>query len=129
MFFTSHTLFGTTAQTSGNYGVFFTALRPFEVIQISEVHETAGSAGGAVTLNIERLQGTEAKGSGDEIVTTAFDLKGTANTVVIKTFGEIANTILNPGDRLAFKVSGTLTSLVGVSVTVLFKPLGRGHFI
>jgi len=128
LFFTSVSLAGTNAATSGNYSIFFTALRPLEVVEISEVHGTAGTNGSPVTLQIERLQGTEAKGSGDDILNTAFDMKSTANTVVIKKFGEISNTILSIGDRLALEISGTLTSLADVSVTVLLKPLGRGHF-
>lgn len=115
--FTSVSLPDTQSQTSTNYGLFFVATRPCFIKAISEVHTTAGTNGSPVTLQIERLQGTTAPGAGTNMLSTAFDLKGTANTVqrgvLIPT-----PTGLNQGDRLALKVSGTLTSLKGVCVTV-----------
>lgn len=120
---------GTDAATAANYGKFFIALRPYEVAEVAEVHATAGSDGSDVTLNIERLQGTEALGSGDEILKTAFNLKGTANTVVTKSgYADLQNRVLEIGDRLALKDAGTLTAVNDVVVTVLLKPLGRGDY-
>lgn len=110
---------GTQAATATNYGVFFTATRPCTIKRISESHTTAGSDAGAVTLQVERLQGTEALNAGNELLVTAFNLKGTANTVqtgtLVQTPTELA---LNVGDRLALKDSGTLTAVAGVNVTV-----------
>jgi len=124
----SHCLSGVQAATSSNYGKFFTALRPYEVREVSEVHGTAGSSGSPVTLGIERLQGTEALGAGDSVLNAEFDLKGTANTVVTKKSTDLQNRILNVGDRLALEVTGTLTAVNDVQITVLLAPIGRGDY-
>ena len=119
---------GTDAATATNYGKIFTALRPYEVMEVSEVHAVAGSSGAAVTLGLERLQGTEALGAGDSILVAAFDLKGTANTVVIKKALSLQNRKLDVGDRLALVDTGTLTAVDDVEVTILLKPLGKGDY-
>lgn len=121
-------LFGADAATAAQYGVFFQARRPYKVIEISEIHTTAGSDAGAVTLNIERLSGTEALDSGDAICVSAFDLKGTANTTVPKKATQLQNVNLAIGDRLALDDSGTLTAVAGVNVTILLMPLGKGDY-
>lgn len=117
--FVTATLPGTMPATAANYGIFFIATFPCSVKAVSMVQTTAGSDGGAVTLQLERLQGTEAPDAGDELLTTAFNLKGTANTVqegilvARKTL-----TALAPGDRLCLKDAGTLTAVAGLNVTV-----------
>lgn len=124
---TSHTIVGADAATAANYGTFFIAPYPLYVQAIREVHETAGSDGSAVTLQVEKLTGTTAKDSGTVLLSTAFDLKGTANTVqtgtlVTSSYPTIQNNTqyLSTGDRLALKDSGTLTALSNVTVTVTF---------
>lgn len=119
---------GTTAASSTNYGKFFHALRPYEVMEIVEEHEAAGTDASAVTLNIERLSGVEALGAGDTIAVTAFNLKSTARTPVTKKTSELQNRKLVPGDRLALEVAGTLTAVNDVQVTILLKPLGKGDY-
>lgn len=119
---------GALAATATNYGKFFIALRPYEVIEVAEVHGTAGSDGGSVGLNIERLQSTEALGSGDEILVSDFDLKGTIDTVVTKKTSDLQNRQLLVGGRLALKDTGTLTAVADVCVTILLKPLGKGDY-
>lgn len=109
---------GVDAATASNYGIFFVADKTYAINSITEVHGTTGTDGGAVTLQIERLQGTEALDAGDTLLSTAFNLKGTANTVQ---YGELVRTnilILGIGDRLSLKDSGTLTSVADVVVTV-----------
>ena len=119
---------GTAAATATNYGKIFTALRAYDIIEVSEVHAVAGSDGGAVTLNLERLQGTEALGAGDEILATAFSLKSTANTVLTKKTTDLQNRKLSIGDRIALKDGGVLTAVDDVQVTILLKPLGKGDY-
>lgn len=117
--FVNASLPGAQSQTAGNYGVFFIATRPCVIKQIKEVHSVAGTDASAVTLQIERLQGTESLGNGDELLSTAFNLKSTANTVQdgqLVSTGKVTG--INAGDRLAFKKAGTLTSLEGVCVTI-----------
>lgn len=119
---------GTDAATASNYGKFFIAHKPYEIMEVSEVHATAGSDASAVTLNIERLQGTEALDSGDTVLVSAFNLKSTANTVVFKKTTALQNRTLYIGDRLALKDAGTLTAVNDVVITIILKPLGKGDY-
>lgn len=113
---------GVQAQTSTNYSTFWIAPDNCNVIAISEVHKVAGTAGGSVTLNVEKLTGITAPGSGTSILSTAFNLKGTANTVQNGTLTNvIATKQLAIGDRLALVVSGTLTTLENVTVMVTLQ--------
>lgn len=113
----------TDAATATNYGTFFVSDRQYNVLAVAEVHGTAGSDGGSVTLQIERLQGTEAPDSGDALLTTAFNLKGTADTVQ---YGTLTNTggvsAIQRGDRLCLKDAGTLTAVANLVVTVYIQP-------
>lgn len=118
----SISLANTTPQTAANFSTFFVADRPYSVLSVTEVHGTAGSDASAVTLQIERLQGTEALDAGDELLTTTINLKGTANTVQYGTLKSTEVTTLYRGDRLALKDAGTLTALKDVTVTVLLLP-------
>lgn len=117
---------GTDAATAGNYGTFFIAPRPYEVMEIHAVWSTASTSG---TLMVERLQGTTAEGSGDDVLKSTIDMSGTANTVVSrKTTQELQNRQLKAGDRLALEDGGTLTSQANLVVTILLKPLGKGDY-
>lgn len=112
-----HTLQGINAATASNYGTFWIA--PFACLakNIYEIHQTAGTDGGAVTLQVEKLTGTTAAGSGQSIIATAYNLKSTANTlqtsVMVTTSAYVT---IAKGDRLALKLAGTPTSLSTVSV-------------
>ncbi|NLG03893.1 MAG: hypothetical protein GX567_08725 [Clostridia bacterium] len=121
---------GALSATATNYGVFFIAQRPIEIVKIKESHTTAGSNAGVVTLQIEKLTGTEALDAGSGVLKTAFNLKGTANTVISYSgyAGLTDARILKEGDRLALKDSGTLTDLAGVCVTIYYKYANNGHY-
>jgi hypothetical protein len=113
---------GAAAQTSANYSIFFQADRSIGILSVVEVHAVA--SGATATLQLEKLTGTTAPGSGTALLTTAFNLNGTANT---PQYGAITasagkNSLVR-GDRLAAKVSGTLTSSVDVVMTVFLQPL------
>ena len=112
--------------TAGNYGVFFISPRPYEVMEIRAVWSSVGGA--SSTLNIERLTGATAEGSGDNIIVSAIDMTGTANTVNEKKNTALSNRILSTGDRLALVDAGTLTGLSNLVVTVLLKPRGKGNY-
>lgn len=128
----------TSAATATNYGVFFTARWSTEVQAIIETHDVAGSDLGAVTLQVERLKPGVAPGAGEVLLTTAFDLKSTANTPVTKSkfdFSRTRSTVdgllprqLEPGDRLALRTSGTLTAVDQVSVTLYITHIGKGDY-
>ena len=120
------TIPGTQAQTAANYGVVFIADRACTVIGFQEVHQTAASAAGAVTLNLEKLTGTTALGSGINLLMTPIDLEATANTIqsgdiVTTSTTGIRDASLAVGDRLALVDSGTLTSIVNVTVTIFIQ--------
>ena len=102
---------------------FFIAPEPLEVVEIHEIHTTLGTGAGDVTLQVERLQGTEAPGgNGDALLATAVDLKAANNTVQSPALTTTsANLQLAAGNRLGVDISGTTTSVAGVQVTVLMK--------
>lgn len=102
----------------------FVANRPFKVVGISEVHTTAGSDGGAVTLQVRKCTGTQAPASGVALLASTINLKGTAQTVQAGTLTSTAeDLVLAAGDRLALDYTGTITSLAGVQVTVDLLPV------
>lgn len=112
----------TDAATAANYGVFFVAERQYVVLAVAEVHGTAGTDASAVTLQIERLQGTEAPDSGDALLSTALSLKATANTTQYGQLVTTGVTALERGDRLCLKDAGTLTAVANLCVTVYIQP-------
>lgn len=125
-----YTLFGTQSATAGNYSAFFTAPVAMTVASITEVHAVKGTDGSAVSLQVEKLTGTTAPGSGTTLLSTAFDLKGTINTVqttslvgTIKPTTSLVTSIvslqLSAGDRLALKLTGTPTAVANVTVTLI----------
>jgi len=116
-------------QTAANYGMFFIARYPCEIMRVAEVHGTAATNAGAVTLDVEKLVGTTAKGAGISVLATTFSLKSTANTVVNKEGMKLSNARqLKENERLALKSTGVLTDLKDVQVTLYFKFLGRGEY-
>jgi len=122
---------GDLAQDADQYGVIFIARHPIEILRVSEVHSTAGTDGSAVTLDVEKLTGTTAPGSGATILGSTFDLKSTANTVVNKETINLVSglgRILQEGDRLALVDTGTLTALTDVCVTIYYKTAGQGDY-
>jgi hypothetical protein len=95
-----------------------------ELVKVMEAHGTAGSDGGAVTLSIERLQGTETSSNGDQVVAATINLKGTANTVQTGTIVKTSNIHqFAAGDRVGVNVTGTTTSLATMVVSCQFRPI------
>lgn len=121
LFQESIVLAGSSAATSSNYGAFFIANRTYTVMSVVESHATAGSDASAVTLQVEKLTGTTAAGSGTNLLATAINLKGTANTVVTPPLVTSGVLNLRVGDRLSLAPTGTLTSLAHVVVTVYLQ--------
>jgi len=114
-----HTVQGTGAATAANYGVFYIVPVACTISVVQEVHQTAGTNGGAVTVGLEKLTGTTAAGSGDDVLENELSLKSTINTTQT---GTLSSTFINrslvAGDRLALKDTGTLTDVAGVTVMV-----------
>ena len=115
-------ILGTSAATTTNYRPFFIADRGYTVTGISEVHGTAGSDGGAVTLIVEKCTGTQASGAGVTLQSANIDLKATANTVQSPALTATgADLVLAAGNRLGLVLTGTPTAVANVVVTVQLK--------
>lgn len=116
-FYVEHTIYGADAVTAADYSTFFIAPFAVTVTDFREVHATAGIDVGAVTLDLEKLTGTTAPGSGSSVLAATLSLKATANTVQTATLtATLANRSLAKNDRLALKKSGTLTSVANVTI-------------
>ena len=122
-FATSTTVQGANAATAANYGVFFIAPFACTVVAVRESHTAAGTDAAAVTLDIEKLTGTQAPDAGVAVLgATKIDLKGAVNTVQSPALsGTAADLTLAAGDRLCLKDTGVLTAVAGVAVTVQLK--------
>lgn len=117
--------FGSTSDVASSYNVFFNAHFPCEVVEYSAVWSAASVSG---TLNLEKLTGTEALDGGVNLLSSNISTSGVANTMNFSTLVVGSPRQLARGDRLANKDGGTLTGLAGLSIGVLIKPLGKGHY-
>lgn len=92
-------------------GTFFICPVGYQVVAVREIHATAGGTG--ATVNIEKLTGTTAPGSGTAILTTGMLLTGTANTLQTTAATNIilAASKGAAGDRFGYVLTGTLTGL------------------
>lgn len=119
-FTASANLYGATAATAANFGTFFVATTACIVKKVSCTYSNVGSSGALV--QVERAQGTEANGAGDDLLTnntnTGFDLTATANTVQVGTLVAEATRTLAVGDRLNIVDAGTLTNLADLTISV-----------
>lgn len=114
------TLPGTSAATATNYGVFWIAPADCSVAAFQEVHQTAGSDASAVTLQLEKLTGTQAPGAGTEVLNATLSLKATANTVQDGVILPGSASLLK-GDRLCLKDAGTLTAVANITILATIK--------
>ncbi len=100
----------------------FIADRAYQIISVSAVWGVAGGA--AALLQIEKLTGTTAPGSGTALLSSGIDLTTTANTVATGALTETAtDLLLASGNRIGVKLTGVLTGLVGCSVALLLKKI------
>lgn len=100
----------------------FVAPRAMRVVSAYEVHSVA--AGGASTLQLVKDTGTDAPGAGTDLLTTAWDLNGTANTPQAGALTTVAATkTLAAGNRLSLDYANTIQSTAGLVVTVCLQPI------
>lgn len=123
--FINITLPGFSGQTSNNWGVVFIAPYACAVMGATEVHQTAESTTTTMTVQIEKLTGTMASGSGTSLLVTPFNLMATANTVqtgvLNTTTAKNGAFNLVSGDRLGLVLSTTgsaSNTLVGVTIII-----------
>lgn len=113
---------GNLSASSASGDAVFIANRAYQVTAVRAVWSHIGGSGAAA--QVEKLTGTTAPGSGTAILQSAFDLTSTANTVGTGTLSAtVGNLQLAAGDRLGVKLSGTLTALTGLNVTIHLKPI------
>lgn len=117
----SEHLNGTQPVTAGNFGVFFVV--PYRCV-LREVRVVWGTASSSGTLQVERLQGTESKDAGDDLLAATVDMSAAADTVTVPALtATTANLQLEVGDRLGLVNGGTLTSGADIAVTVILTPI------
>lgn len=99
---------------------FFVAPVACTVVAISEVHAVA--AGGTSTLQVVKDTGTAAPGAGTDLLSAAFDLNATAQTVQVGALSATAaDLVLAAGNRLSLDFANTIQSTAGLCVTVILK--------
>lgn len=97
--------------------------RTMVVKAIDVVTDIIASDGSAVTLQVEKLTGTTAPGSGNNLLASTHDLKTTARTVTSPTLTSTsADLEVADGNRLGIDVTGTLTAVAGLVVSVYLIP-------
>ena len=116
--------FGTNGRAVADINrTIFIADDAYEVVGVKCVTETAESTADAY-VQLERLSGTEAALSGDDILTNntnlGFDIQATAKTVQTGTLNS-SNVTLADGDRLGMVISTAASEVVGFSMTVKLK--------
>lgn len=101
----------------------FIADRDYEIVDASGVWSTAGTDGGAVTIDMTIDKGVTAPGGGSSCLAGTMNAKATANTVVTPGINtQRRQKLLSQGDMLSVKFTGTLTALAGVTVTASMLP-------
>lgn len=112
----------------------FIADTDYELLEVQEVHETLGTDGSAVTLDIVKCLTTSTAAAGTTMLSSTFNLKSTINTVVTKSKGTtglsatLANRRIRAGNRIAAKFSGTMTALTGVCIQLWLQRTRRPSY-
>ena len=96
----------------------------YVVTGVTERHSVAGSDGGTVTLDVTNDATTVSPGSGNSVLSAAFNAKATANVTQTSTLSATAaNLVVAAGSALSVKLTGTPTSLAGVVVKVVLQKI------
>lgn len=107
---------------------FFVADRAYQVTAINFVHAVAETTAATLLVQVTKDVSTNAPGAGTDLLTnntnTGFNCKSTANTVQNGTLtATAASLVLAAGDRLSVDFSAAATELVGVTISVILKPV------
>lgn len=99
----------------------FLADRAYQLVSFEEVHMAASASG---TLKLVKCTGTQAFGSGVDMLTTTISTAGANYTTVAGTLSATAaNTAIADGDRIMLVSAGTPTNYVGGVVTIVLRPI------
>ena len=102
--------------------VCFVATRKYVVHGITGRPTIAGTDGGAVTAQVKKMTGVVAVTAGTSLMSSTYNLKGTADTVQALGLSATAADLEIPaGTAIGIDFTGVLTSAVGV-VTVTLAP-------
>ncbi len=86
----------------------------------------AASNAGTVTIDVTKDDSTDAPGAGDSLLAAALSVKTTANVTMYPALNTTAGRlVLATGDRIGVNMTGTLTDLAGLVVTVFFEALAE----
>lgn len=96
----------------------FTCDAAYQLVSVKESHTVASTSG---TLMVEKCTGTTAPGSGTAQLSGTISLSGTANTTVAGTLLTAPTINYALGDRVSFKLAGTMTNLANSCVTLVLK--------
>lgn len=121
-------IFGTLSATGANFDSTYPIVMPCELEKIRIRYSAASISG---TLQFQRLTNGTAPGSGTNLLTTAFDLTATANTVYSRDEADFVASVgrqFFPGDALGMNDSGVLTNLSNLCISFYFRPIGKGHY-
>lgn len=110
----------TVTPATATDAVFFIATRPYILTSVSQIHSVA--AGGASALQVVKDTGTNAPGAGTDLLSAAFDLNATANTVQVGALVVVATRTLAAGDRLSIDFANLIQSSAGIVVTACLAP-------
>ncbi len=102
-----------------------------EILFAAEMHETLGTNGSAVTLDVVKVADGTAIASGTSLLATTFDLKATVATRQTRKLSAgtlAADRIIYSGQTLGIKFSGTLTAVTGVNVSVVLRRLHQPSY-
>lgn len=112
------------ADADWDIGVPWIADRAYEIVSVTERHLVAGTDGGAVTAMVKKVPSATAPSAGTDTLSAGLNLKATANTNQAGTLhGTQANYQLASGDGLALVKTGTVTTVDGVTVQIVLKPI------
>ncbi len=110
---------------------FFIVPYACRVVSITEIHATAESTATTLTGYVGKLGSGVAAASATAVMSSTFNLKGTANTQQTATLAgddsDGADRQLAAGDRLAWVQSAASTELAGLSITITLAPGGAGQ--
>lgn len=120
---------GSSAETGANFDVVFPISRPCEVVGYFGRWSGAAATG---TVQLQKLADGVAPGSGINMLSAAISLAGTINQIFsgdTEDFLTSVSRIFIPGEALGFSDGGSLTGLRSLSLTIYFRPIGKGHYV
>jgi hypothetical protein len=113
--------FGFDTATQAVDQLLWVAPYPCELVAVTANFLTTSTSG---TFQLEKCPVGTAAGSGTDLLASAMDIAGTAQTTVTGSLGTTrSDRVFAATDRLAADFGGTVTNLVNLRVNISFKKL------